>query len=1593
MDKIKVYRLALVAAGVLLCASWWQIRQLKREIQQLKPAEPAVAVETKRSDGAGAATVQAAGRQDAEDVPLSVVDDPTCSDEGELCVRFNHPVDADAVRESMEIEGMEKSRLNVVALAPRMNYWTDQKYYPVAITGEFEFRREYRLRIRQGLTDQRGEKTLAEDYCSTFCRSDYPRSCRFKRKAGRYLPPGGRRSVEFEYVNWDSPLRVVLRQIPPANIVPLLALDGNHYGDIWSSNWRGEAWIADLGDRPAIETVEIAEKPNCWQTKEIALGGGAGMVLAVIESQDDEGDWSAVSAKLVCLSDIGIASRRFADGLIVRTNRLTDGRPLSAEVQVFSAANILIASGRTGEDGVCRLPLPPGSEPLAVVATAGDDRSFIALDEGMSVEEPVARASRQNYLGVRDLNGYIWTERAIYRPGDSILCGAVVRGGDYCAAPEGMPLEIELEGPGEGNARSYRRTIAVKTDGFGMIAPEPIEVPADRPCGAWFLRLRAPGGNELSVRKLSVEAYAPPQIRVELAVQSAGMTNLDFSVDGEYVFGGPAAGTKCEASLAYRDTPFAPANLAGCRFGSERRRLRANFSRLSPKVTGSDGKVAFSAPGLNGFGLPAAAVEAVIEGSIEEAGGRFSTRRIVHRFDAYEWYVGARLADRVEPEAGQISVPIVLVRADGTRMADGAELTVELERVDRQVNWRQQSANRYVCDEQVAFVRIGEPVKVAVGSSGEAVWKSPGITPGEYRLTAEAAGNLAAAQFSQRFVVAGDGWGDLPAGRTGAVRITADKPLYRPGDTPVLLIDAPFTGEAVVTLMREKCLDAFGITITNRVTEVRLRPLAAEWMPNVDVAVEIVRPTSVATGGARLCARGMATLAVRPQSFDLPVAIDARYSSGRYLEVQVEAPGAGEVQLMVVDEAVFQLAAGGECRLSETLYAPRRADCPLYDLYGRVLPTLGATAVAGGVKTGGDGAEDMFRRVSLVPSRRFRQVAERKMLTLDSTGRIATVFDLNGFAGRVRVTAVAVSSGGVGTVTQFVDAVPKLVASGDGPRFLAPGDVAELTLTLANRGGDSGEVAYQFAGENGCVKLEPGQLKTVKVRYAAPNEIGEAVVKLEVRGLGEEHSDELLLPVRPAAPWVQSSGVVALAPGERVRFDATGRFERVKVSIGSLPTAELGAAFAWLAEYPYGCLEQTVSRVYPLLVAGEIVKAIDPEMILAQRLRIVRGGVERVLSMLSPRGFSMWPHGCGTVEDPEFSVRAAEFLLQAAEADDVCRKMFQPAKRWLIDNIKQIAAGDGVPPAVVARALAVLAQCDVAVVKQCDRLAAELPQLDAAARAFLAEAYVRLGDTDRAVELLAGAGEAASFGELCATLNILSRRFPEDSRADELAERLLRTEREENGCWTTTAANAEAIAALAAYYGRNGKSPVAAAETRRESDGTILNSGPGNAFVRWRRWRLAPSDAPAESAGLSISRRYLRLDGNEVDWTQVRRGDLIVAELTIGSDREREISDLVIEDLLPGAFELAGTVDQDLSFVPGIGSDAHNWLLRSDAKDDRVVAFSRKLKLSPHEKIRFCYCVRVVSAGEYSHPAATVEAMYVPSLRARTAAGRLVLRD
>ena len=407
---------------------------------------------------------------------------------------------------------------------------------------------------------------------------------------------------------------------------------------------------------------------------------------------------------------------------------------------------------------------------------------------------------------------------------------------------------------------------------------------------------------------------------------------------------------------------------------------------------------------------------------------------------------------------------------------------------------------------------------------------------------------------------------------------------------------------------------------------------------------------------------------------------------------------------------------------------------------------------------------------------------------------------------------------------------------------------------------------------------------------------------------------------------------------------------------------------SWLAEYPHGCLEQTSSRIFPLIAADGILATVA-NVAASNRAEYVAAGVKRVESMVRENDFVMWPDCNYAPWDREVSLYAAHFLVEAERAGEklnaaVREKVIGFLGKWAMQTNLSVSAY-----ACHTLALAGKPEND-RMFSLYDRLSA-LSLLD---RARLARAFVAIHDRTRAETLLKNAASPASVKEAAFALIALLELDSDDARVLSLVEYLNGARDRARFSWGTTGENAHALLTLGAYF-------------------RCHPPKPGEKFIAWRKLMLPDvSEVKDEASGIRISRKFLTPEGTPIATNEFRRGEMVVVELSVTADDSRELSDLVIEDLFAGAFEPI----QGVAPPPVAGAtnevDSAKWVMRDDARDDRMLVFSKKFHLEKGEHAVFRYPVRAVSSGEYVLPGPSVEAMYFPALNARCAPTRIKVK-
>ena len=1419
---------------------------------------------------------------------------------------------------------------------------------------------------------------------------DLPPSVSFAHNA-RYLAPVGARTIALKSVNTPSVVARV-RRIPAENIVQFLALEERAYDHVSRSWCDDDLFARDLADVEETFTLKSVNRKNEVEELYLRLGGGKGVSLVSIATEKNDGKVWLSKHRVVAVTDLVLSVREEAnekddDKIVVWVTSLSTGKPVEgAAVKVYSSANIPLAEGVSGADGICTLVRSRKGSPFAVIASTAEDTTFIALAGSRSVEED-DRAEAPRLSG-GEIEAFVWTERGIYRHGEKIFVQAILRG-KAGRAPKPMPLELQLKSP---TASVFTRR-TVTADDLGVICDESFSVPADQPSGEWEMVLAVPGANgaRLGHRFIKVEEFAPPTIRVAAAaVENAAPSNFAFTVSAEHLYGGPAVGLACEGAVAFEDAPFTPQGWNNYFFGAEDRRLKPNFRRLKEKgFLDRDGRYVFSAPLFADAGLPAAALKVTAQATVFEDGGRPAASRTTAVLHHYPFYIGAALpAWFKRPETGRVSIPVACVGTDGRLLAGRRSLKVKLERIDSVYTYKRNANGSTAWTTERVNVPVGDTAELSIGDAGDAIYTLPVDACGDYALSIwdEATG----VRFNRRFYLSD--WGDdtvrAPLSQPSTVGVKTDREFYRVGEKAKIVVKSPFTGSALLSICHDRILHVEAFALTNATSEIELPAAAPDWAPNVRVNISVVRAVESGKGELALRAHGNTALRVRPLEREIPVELKSEVKiveNGSLVRVALRAPGARRATIAAVDEGIDLLTGGWSVDPILWFSRLRFTGSPLYDLYNSIFPVFGEDSLAAaGVKTGGGADAELFGRVSPVPSRRFKPLAVwRKDLALDENGAIETEIALPEFAGSVRLTAVAVSESASGAARAVVKVTPKLVIEPDAPRFVAPGDEFEVSLPIANRGKDAGEVKYQVTAKDakgvasvigeGAATLEPDANRTEFIRCRAPEEPGELEISYVAEGLGERHSRTIAVPVRPAVSWRAESGVAVIAPGKSwCKSGVNGPFEKFSCKVSPDRFAELDAAYRWLAEYPHGCLEQTSSQILPLLGTTNAA--------------VIAAGVARVSSMLRANDFVMWPDCDYAPWDREVSLYAAHFLIEAERSGArvvpaIKSRVLRLCGKWALDETPAIAA---------------YACHDLALAGKPDKdrmltLYTHRDRLSALDRARLARAYIATADRARAAELLRGAFAPQSVKEAAFEMLALLELDETDGRIPELAEYLAKCRDRGRYSWGTTGENAHALLALGAYFKtlpRGVGSPKVV-----EENGELVNRGDGVAFVSWNRWTLPKlSAAKSESNGLKLERRYFTAEGERADLENLKRGDLVVVELELGVDESRDLNDLVIEDLLPGAFEPVNGGTIEANKYAWLGEEDFSWVMRSDLRDDRMLVFSKKFRLEKGETVKFHYQVRIVSSGAYALGQAAVEAMYSPCLRARTRGGRVVVR-
>lgn len=1502
--------------------------------------------------------------------------------------------------------------------AERLDSWEGNG---LTLTGDFEPGAVYTVTLAAGLTAENGS-ALGESLTRTVQMPNRPPALGFANE-GRYLSPRGPLLVPVQSMNLTY-CEVSLTPVFANNLVQLAHRDASSY-----------AYYGALTEYLAGETVyasnAIFASPNQVAQTRLDLRTLAGpeprgVYWLTIGHEKANGD-----GRLVVVTDLGLAARVAERAVLVWVNSLREARPVAdCEVVLYGANHQEIGRGRTDGQGLVRIARAERDEPFVITAGKDGDLSYLDLARTGVARGPGLDGAP--YLPSDAVEAVVFTERGVYRPGETVFMQALVRNRDL-QAPAPFPALFRVRKP---DGRVFK-DLPVTLDNLGSAQAE-VALPGFLPTGRYTLELALPGTfTVLGQTVVSLEDFVPPQIRVDLLPPAGRLTAgsaLAYRVKSEHLFGRAAGGLKVNGFVTFRMADFAPAAWPGWHFGDGEKRFAPVYRQLGAQVLDEEGGAEFRTESSAAWRPPAALV-AVQQAVVTEASGRTVTSYGSTPVDVYPFYIGLRLAREGTLRVGETQqVRVVEVKPDGTPVEEGKPLLVKLARVQWNSVLKRNSSGRYEWKSERDVTVVREDTLAAGGT--ETAWSFTVDQGGDYLLVVSDPASGSSSSLDLGAASADQEWVAWSRENPERVELALDRERYQPGDTARLRIKAPFSGTALLTLESDQVLEQRVLNLEKNTAEVEL-PLRADHTPNVYASVTLIRPAVAENVWSAHRAAGSIAIPVEPAGRRLQVSLDAPATNRPQaaLPVQVTVrdadgrPVTGAVTVMAVDEAICMLTGFATPDPLRDLLAQRRLGVDLFDVYRELMPVLedGVDMVS---HIGGDDGGGLRRRLNPIKANRFKPVALWQAgVVLDAEGRASVNLPVPEFAGELRLMAVAYNAGQAGVASQPVKVKRSLVVQPSLPRFLATGDRCEALVQVFNESGRAADLALrvtcggplQAEVAEQAFTLNAGEARTLSVPVVAGAVPGQALCTFEVTGGAEPYRDTLDLAVRPASGLQVQARFLRLAAGEAVDLAPPGDWVPASVAqdllVAREPALQLGRALEYVMRYPYGCLEQTVSGAFPLLYAADLAARILPGSAARDDVAdFVSAGVLRVLAMQqADGGFALWPFERGT--DRANSLYAAHFLVEARKAAyPVPADRLEAALGWLADRLDREVVTDAEPGNPVwaddmqerAYACYVLALAGRPDHGWNARLREQAARLRFAARVHVAGALLLSGEPRQATALLEELGLPATRPrERGGLLNsevrdaaLLLGAWLEIDPGQEAVARLVQLldQRQQDGHWGTTQDNAMALLALGKYARQVAADPRPFTGTLRQSDGLIRavtstqdarsatapgaasvtrleNQGPGMMYAVVRYEGVARTVEPDTDRGLAVRREYLDSTGQPRAVDTLSQGELVVVRLTVDTEA-RDLDQVVIEELLPAGWEIENpnlATAQQFSWI----TEKSDWCRARDIRDDRLLLFTGAI----NGRRAFYYAARAVTPGTYVYPPVTAACMYEPEIR------------
>ncbi|MEW2922970.1 MG2 domain-containing protein [Muricauda sp. ANG21] len=1308
------------------------------------------------------------------------------------------------------------------------------------------------------------------------------------------------------------------------------------------------------------------------------------------------------------------------------TNLLTTKPEAGTIIKLYNYQQQLLGEVTTGASGFA---IYDGDKTVAfAVAKKDNNFAYAKLMDGNALSLSQFDVSGEELQS--GLQGFIYTERGVHRPGDVAHLTFVL---DDAAnpLPKGHPVTLEVT---DARGKLVQRNVLTEgttpvSDGLYAKKEEkfyyfPVPTQANAPTGTWNAKIVV-GGAQFN-KSLKVATVKPNRLKVDFAFDDDVLTansNNRGKATVQWLHGAPARNLKIDINATLRQTNTAFPKFKDYVFQDPVRSFNETELQWISSKLDANGILPINEK-INVNGNAPGMLQATFTTKVFEGGGDFSIDVFSKNLAPFSHFAGLK-----SPEAKQYgsfltdentSFNVVSVDAQGNASSN-RKLKVQVFKIEWRWWWNRgyDNLSRY---ENATVHRPFKEMNITTDANGKANFNIniPDDDGGRFliRVIDEVSGHA-----TGRTAYFYRNWWRRPASNDAEsskiLVFSADKEEYNLGEEAIVTFPSNRGGRALISIENgTEVLSQQWIETSAKETKATI-PITAEMAPNAYINISLLQPHGQVANDLPIRLYGVVPLLVNdPSTFLEPqLSMPDVLEPEKSFKVTVSETNKKPMtySLAVVDEGLLDLTRFQTPDIHSSFYARQALGVKTFDIFDDVMGAYSISvdniyAIGGG----GIGAGAKNRK-----AQRFKPVVTYLgPFTLKPGEKASHTINMPNYVGSVRTMVVAGNTNSAYGNTEKTTPVRKpLMVLTSIPRKLSPGETVTIPVTVFAM---EPKVKNVKVSINAGKALEPIGETTQNITF---NSVGEQIVnfdfkvnpaaafqtiKVTASGAGESASSETEIDVENPNPITTRSELYTIdANGLQTisieTFGTSGTNEAF-IEFSTLPPMDFSKRMDYLLRYPHGCVEQTTSAAFPQLFLADVLDiTFERKKDIEKNIKVA---INRLGDFQTPNGgLSYWP-GYGSADDWGTSY-AGHFMLEAKQQgyqlpltflSNWLRYQKNAARQW--SNAATNYNND-IAQAYRLYTLALAQQPELA---SMNRLR-ESKNLSNEAKWRLAAAYALVGKKEVAQAIAQKANinftpnnyDYRTYGSVfrnrsmaLETMVILG-----DSKQRELAVSLAKNLSSQS--WYSTQETAFALLSMAKMVQKNGGKSIDLTFTNNGKEvsvktdraiaqrGITISSFKEDIQVKNRQGntiyatvtqtgKLPVGEELAQQQNLNLSIAYLDAIGNSINVNELRQGTELQAQITVFNSSNDYVDNLALTHIVPSGWEIV-----DTSYADGNNPNATK-ADYVDTRDDRTHLY---FDLGARKSKTFTIKLNASFLGDYYLPGAQAEAMYDNNYQAR----------